>query len=74
VLALGAQVNFFGVNQAADHAFPLYTLADAVRLKEHILEAVIDWTWSSMTHERHARITVRLTRNNCRRGRSVTKP
>jgi NADH:ubiquinone reductase (H+-translocating) len=38
VLALGAQVNFFGVNGASEHAFPMYTLADAVRLKEHILE------------------------------------
>ena len=38
VLALGARVNFFGVKGAAEHAFPLYTLADAVRLKEHILE------------------------------------
>ncbi len=37
VLGLGAQVNFFGVEGAAEHAFPLYTLADAVRLKEHIL-------------------------------------
>jgi len=37
VLGLGAQVNFFGVKGAAEHAFPLYTLADAVRLKEHIL-------------------------------------
>src|SRR4029450_12590075 len=38
VLALGARVNFFGVQGAPEHAFPLYTLADAVRLKEHILE------------------------------------
>ncbi len=38
VLALGAQVNFFGVDGAAEHAFPLYTLADAMRLKQHILE------------------------------------
>ena len=38
VLALGAGVNFFGVEGAAEHAFPLYTLADAVRLKEHVLE------------------------------------
>ena len=37
VLALGAEVNFFGVKGAAEHAFPLYTLADAVRLKEHLL-------------------------------------
>jgi NADH dehydrogenase len=38
VLALGARVNFFGVEGAAEHAFPLYTLADAVRLKDHLLE------------------------------------
>lgn len=38
VLALGAEVNFFGVDGAAEHAFPLYTLSDAVRLKNHVLE------------------------------------
>jgi NADH:ubiquinone reductase (H+-translocating) len=38
VFGLGAEVNFFGVEGAAEHAFPLYTLPDAVRLKEHILE------------------------------------
>ncbi|MFL5919825.1 MAG: NAD(P)/FAD-dependent oxidoreductase [Gaiellaceae bacterium] len=38
VLALGAEVNFFGVEGAAEHSFPLYTLPDAVRLKDHILE------------------------------------
>ena len=38
VLALGAEVNFFGVEGAAEHAFPLYTLPDAVRLKNHVLE------------------------------------
>jgi NADH:ubiquinone reductase (H+-translocating) len=37
VLGLGAEVNFFGVPGAAEHAFPLYTLADAVRLKDHVL-------------------------------------
>ena len=37
VLALGARVNFFGTDGAPDHAFPMYTLADAVRLKEHVL-------------------------------------
>jgi NADH:ubiquinone reductase (H+-translocating) len=36
VLALGAQVNFFGTD-GAEHAFPMYTLPDAVRLKEHVL-------------------------------------
>jgi NADH:ubiquinone reductase (H+-translocating) len=38
VLGLGARVNFFGVEGADQHAFPMYTLADAVRLKEHVLK------------------------------------
>jgi NADH:ubiquinone reductase (H+-translocating) len=38
VLALGAQVNFFGTEGAEEHAFPMYTLPDAVRLKNHILD------------------------------------
>lgn len=37
VLALGAKANFFGVKGAAENAFPLYTLADATRLKKQIL-------------------------------------
>jgi NADH dehydrogenase len=36
VLALGAEVNFFGTD-GAEHAFPMYTLPNAVRLKNHIL-------------------------------------
>ena len=38
MLALGARVHFFGTEGAAAHAFPLYTLPDAVRLKEHLLQ------------------------------------
>jgi NADH dehydrogenase len=37
VVGLGAEVNFFGT-EGAEHAFPMYTLPDAVRLKDHILE------------------------------------
>jgi NADH dehydrogenase len=37
VLGLGAEVNFFGTSGAAEHAFPMYTLRDAVRLKDHVL-------------------------------------
>lgn len=37
VMGLGAEVNFFGVEGAKEFAFPLYTLADAVRLKDHVL-------------------------------------
>ena len=46
VLALGAEVNFFGVEGAAEHAFPLYTLPDAVRLKNHVLER-----WEAADHD-----------------------
>jgi NADH dehydrogenase len=38
VFALGAEVNFFGVEGAAEHAFPMYTLPDAMRLKNHVLK------------------------------------
>ena len=31
-------MNFFGTDGAAEHAFPMYTLADAQRLKDHVLE------------------------------------
>jgi NADH dehydrogenase len=38
VFGLGAEVTFFGTEGAAEHAFPMYTLPHAVRLKEHLLE------------------------------------
>lgn len=38
VLALGSATNFFGVEGAAEHAFPLYSLNDAVRLRNRVLE------------------------------------
>jgi NADH dehydrogenase len=47
VLALGAEVNFFGVDGAREHAFPLYTLPDAVRLKDHVLR-----TWEAADRHR----------------------
>jgi NADH dehydrogenase len=37
VFGLGAEVNFFGVEGAAEYAYPLYTLTDAVRLKNQVL-------------------------------------
>ena len=36
--ALGAEVNFFGTDGATEHAFPMYTLPHALRLKDHLLE------------------------------------
>jgi NADH dehydrogenase len=38
VIGLGAVANFFGTKGAAENAFPLYNMDDAVRLKEHVLE------------------------------------
>jgi NADH:quinone reductase (non-electrogenic) len=38
VFGLGAEVNFFGTEGAPEHAFPMYTLPNAVRLKDHVLE------------------------------------
>jgi NADH dehydrogenase len=40
VVGLGAVVNFFGTKSAQENAFPLYTLRDAVRLKNHILQTL----------------------------------
>jgi NADH:ubiquinone reductase (H+-translocating) len=37
VLAMGATTHFFGVEGAAEHAFPLRTMAEAIPLRHHIL-------------------------------------
>jgi NADH dehydrogenase len=40
VIAAGAQPEFFGVPGAAEHAFPLYSVADAERLRRHVRDLV----------------------------------
>ncbi len=40
VLAAGGQAEYFGVPGAAEHAFPLYSVADAERLRLHFQELV----------------------------------
>src|SRR4051812_9599158 len=42
VLAMGAQPNFFGTPGAEEHAFPLYSLADAQRLRSRIFTVFED--------------------------------
>ena len=37
VLGLGAVVQFFGCKGAPEHAFPLYTIEDALRLRSHVV-------------------------------------
>jgi NADH:quinone reductase (non-electrogenic) len=46
VFGLGAEVNYFGTEGAAEHAFPMYTLPHAVRLKDHLLER-----WEAADHD-----------------------
>ena len=38
VLAGGATVNYFGTPGAAEHAFPLYTLVNAVKLRNQVIQ------------------------------------
>ena len=38
VVAAGATTNFFGIEGMQEHAWPLYTMGDAVRLRLHLLE------------------------------------
>ncbi len=42
IVASGATARFFGIPGAADHTFPLYTLSDARRLRDHILRRLED--------------------------------
>jgi NADH dehydrogenase len=42
VLAMGSRPNFFGTPGAEDHAFPLYALADAQRLRSRIFTVFED--------------------------------
>lgn len=51
VLSMGSQSHFFGVSGAAEYAFPLKTMDDAVRLRNHIL-----CRFESATTEPNARL------------------
>jgi NADH:quinone reductase (non-electrogenic) len=42
VIAAGARPNFFGVPGAAEHAFPLYSVAHAERLRRHLRRLLQD--------------------------------
>ena len=46
VFALGAEVNFFGTAGANEHAFPMYTLPNAVALKDHLVAR-----WEAVDHD-----------------------
>ena len=42
IIASGATAKFFGIPGASEHSFPLYTLTDARRLRDHILRRLED--------------------------------
>ena len=46
VFGLGAEVNFFGTQGANEHAFPMYTLPNAVQLKDHLVNR-----WEAVDHD-----------------------
>src|SRR5690349_2380259 len=37
IIAAGSATNYFGLPGAADYAFPLYSLEDSIRLRNHVL-------------------------------------
>ena len=37
VVAAGSSTNYFGIDGAREHAFPLYSLEDAIRVRNHLL-------------------------------------
>ncbi len=37
IIAAGSTTNYFDVNGASEHGFPLYTLEDAIRVRNHML-------------------------------------
>jgi NADH dehydrogenase len=51
VMAAGARPNFFGVPGAAEHSFPLYSVADAERLRLHVQQLVQEATEASDADE-----------------------
>jgi NADH dehydrogenase len=55
VLALGSEANFFGVPGAAEHAFPLRWMDDAVPLRHHILTC-FEAAAATSDHERRQRL------------------
>jgi NADH dehydrogenase len=46
VYGLGAEVTYFGTEGAEQHAFPMYTMPHAVRLRDHVLER-----WEAVDHQ-----------------------
>jgi NADH dehydrogenase len=58
ILAAGAETNFFGVPGMREHAWPLYTLTDAVRLRRHLLSTLERAAQNRAAGDRPIRVVV----------------
>ena len=67
VVASGATAKFFGIPGASDHSFPLYTLTDARRLRDHVLRRLEDV-------DAHPDGAEAGGRTDLRRGRAAARP
>ena len=57
ILATGVSANYFGVKGAADNTFGLYTRADAIVLRDHIMNA-FEWLSADPDGHRECAVTV----------------
>jgi len=57
ILATGVSANYFGVKGAADNTFGLYTRADAIVLRDHIMNA-FEWLSADPDGQRECAVTV----------------
>jgi NADH dehydrogenase FAD-containing subunit len=55
VLALGSEAHFFGVKGAAERAFPLRWMDDAIPLRNRVL-VLLNWAWNYVTFRRSVRL------------------
>jgi NADH dehydrogenase len=57
ILATGVSANYFGVKGAAKHTFGLYTRADAIVLRDHIMNG-FEWLSADPDRQREFAVTV----------------
>ena len=57
ILATGVSANYFGIRGAEENTFGLYTRADAIVLRDHIMNG-FEWLSDSPDHRREFAITV----------------
>jgi NADH dehydrogenase len=57
ILATGVSANYFGIRGAQENTFGLYTRADAIVLRDHIMNG-FEWLSDSPDHRREFAITV----------------